>query len=160
MAMTAPVPRIYIAASYSRKAECKRLADCLRKHGAVITSEWLDLPQNAKTQAQWAETDIECMNQARGILFFSETPESGYMTGGRHFELGWMARSGDKWLWIIGGTENVFHNLGRMRHYPNVIAWIREIIVPGMQSDRDTANLLLEVADIAWLGRSQLQVVP
>ena len=153
--MIPPVTAVYLAASYGRKHAIAALARILRRYGIVVTSDWHDHPQEWKTQKQWAENDIDCIEKARGILFFSEEPDSGYMTGGRHFELGWGAAHG-KWLWLIGRRENAFHNLAHMNLYADVMAWIEAIIAPSMEHKEEVDALLRDC--IGWRFRSALVV--
>ena len=50
------------------------------------------------------------------MIFFSETLESGFLTGGRHVEFGVAVEAG-KPIYVIGGKENIFHWLPGVSHY-------------------------------------------
>jgi len=70
-----------------------------------------------------AEADLEDVARSNGLLFFAEDSSAGYLTGGRHVELGYALGRG-LWIWVIGDRENVFHHLPRVRPFATVGAWM------------------------------------
>lgn len=87
----------------------------LEAQGHEVTSRWLeeDTPLNHSMEdvtsdyaAKSARYDLEDIDEADAVLFFSEsvlTPR-----GGRHVEFGY-ALAKDKWIYVIGPAENIFH---------------------------------------------------
>jgi hypothetical protein len=91
----------------------------LEEAGIEITSRWLQEkePLNSQmgqhTDAFYLETatdDIEDIDRADAVLFFSEDPLVGLPRGGRHVEFGY-ALGTRKSIAVIGPKENVFHYL-------------------------------------------------
>jgi hypothetical protein len=120
--------RIYIAASFRRREQCQQLVAMLEPQGCHVTSRWLKDPEAAGwAPAVAAERDMEDVRDASGVMFLAETPDVGFLTGGRHVEAG-LALAWGKWLWVIGERENVFHHLGRVRAFPTVADWIRVML--------------------------------
>lgn len=121
---------IYIAARYSRKEEMKKVRDVLQKAEFAVTSSWLDEPHGANTQLnelsdslneEYAQVDIDDINRADRILFFSEsvlTPR-----GGRHVEFGYALAQG-KSIDVVGPKENIFHYLPGVYNYPTFIDYL------------------------------------
>jgi hypothetical protein len=117
---------IYIAGRYSRRLELLAIATWLESKGVRVTSRWLEGLHENIAPRRCAEDDLEDIQAAQGLLFFAENEGSGYQSGGRHVELG-AAFVWQKWIWIIGEPENVFHHLSRINVYPTVAAWVRAI---------------------------------
>lgn len=106
---------IYIAGRFDRKEELRGYADTLTSLGYYVTSTWLygkhesDGECTTDELAAFAEEDLLDIMNADVLLAFTETPEIGYQTGGRHVELGFALGQGID-VAIIGPPENVFHH--------------------------------------------------
>lgn len=117
--------KVYIAARYSRRDEMKSVVPHLEAAGVEVTSRWLleDKPLNTKLgddtpefYRETAHVDIDDIDRADSILFFSEDPHVGTPRGGRHVEFGYAIGKGKR-LIVIGGPENIFHYLRRVVHF-------------------------------------------
>src|SRR5579864_8087757 len=130
--------RLYLAGQYAKREVLKAYANQLEAIGIKVTSRWLmeDKPLNTKigddTEEFYRETavvDLEDIDTADGIVFFSEDPHVGVPRGGRHVEFGYgLAKS--KYMFTVGPRENIFHFLSRIHQY-------------------DTFEQFLEVAEVA-----------
>ena len=102
--------KIYVAASYLRKAEAEQIAARLTEKGHIITSKWLE-------QTRAFEGDVEGRNYA--IRDFEEIAASDYVvcltgdslsSGGRHTEIG-IAIGLNVRVFLVGPKESsVFHH--------------------------------------------------
>lgn len=108
---------VYLAARFSRKAEMRAVAERLEARGTYqVVSRWIDGHECADADctvaelARFAAEDREDIYAADGLIAFTETPDSGYQSGGRHVEFG-IALERDLWVAIIGPPENIFHYL-------------------------------------------------
>lgn len=117
--------RIYIAGRYSRRDEFREVAAILNAAGCLVTSRWLDedkpLDMNMGDDSEefYTETsrvDLEDIELANSVLFFSEDPLIGTPRGGRHVEFGYALAKGKR-ISVIGPKENVFHYSPRVSHY-------------------------------------------
>lgn len=120
--------RIYIAGRYSRRDEFRQVRDKLTKRGYTVTSRWLD--ENEPLQSQMGEhttawyqdtqeVDLQDVDLANAVLFFSEDPLVGIPRGGRHVEFGY-ALGKYKDIFVIGPKENVFHYNYLVKHYASL----------------------------------------
>ena len=124
--------RIYVAASYPRKAEARRIANRLTELGHIIvTSRWVhedegyDKDERGETEAELYERlseaavrDIEDIKKADYLVCLTDG-EKQLTHGGRHSELG-MALELGKGVAIIGPRESVFH------YHPDVKVYVDE----------------------------------
>src|SRR6188768_1910934 len=95
-------PKIYLAARYSRKLEVKGVADLIKKAGITVVSTWHDKPapafgeeeldQNRDFFSTEAKADLDEIDEANTLLFFSEDPNVGVPRGGRHVEYGYFLK--------------------------------------------------------------------
>ena len=118
---------IYLAASYSRRAEVEGYAVEVRGWGHGVTSRWhqghntpLSGGEEMRSLANWyAEGDVADIEAANLYIAFTTTPmpseEPGatlaiaaYKAGGTHVEFG-IALALAKELWVVGPRENIFH---------------------------------------------------
>lgn len=107
---------IYLAGRFTRKDELATYANDLEALGYTVTSRWLTGTHDATTEhaltdadlARFAREDLEDIDAADWLIFFAETPDAGYMSGGRHVEFGYALAKG-KSVYVIGPAENVFH---------------------------------------------------
>ena len=124
--------KIYVAARYTRRDEMRILARLLKDTGFAVTSRWLFENKPLNTQlgddspqfyAETAIVDIEDIDRADTILFFSEDPLIGTPRGGRHVEYGYALGTGKRMV-IIGGPENIFHYLPGVVHFSDIQTFI------------------------------------
>ncbi len=118
--------RIYLAARWGRKMEMRRVRAELKEMGHVVTSRWLDLPENEDGEVgnsrslescrEDADMVIEDMDDAEVCLAFTEPAGIGPMRGGRHTEVGYFLGKG-KPVWVVGHHENIFHSLAVTRFF-------------------------------------------
>jgi len=108
-----PVMSVYLCAAWPRQAALRTYRDRLVAAGIGVTSSWLDLtgplPATPEEARATALLDLGDLARADVVLAFTETPSAGYLTGGRHVELGYALALG-KPIWLIGSPENVFHH--------------------------------------------------
>jgi nucleoside 2-deoxyribosyltransferase len=117
--------RFYIAGRYDRREELQREAQFLECFGHQSTARWLtgahekqgDDSKNFDVYTlaelgQYAARDIEDIRAADILIAYTESPDVGYTSGGRHVEFGYAAAIGLK-LAIIGPRENVFMQIDR-----------------------------------------------
>lgn len=120
--------RIYIAGRYSRRDEFRIVRDKLVKRGHTVTSRWLD--ENEPLQSQMGQhtsdwyydtqlVDLEDIEDANVMLFFSEDPLVGTPRGGRHVEFGY-ALAISQPIHVIGPKENVFHYNRMVTHHASL----------------------------------------
>ena len=109
--------KIYMAAQFARREELAGYAERICATGHYVTSRWLDqsTPADGKMTNHTAEDnlgfanqDLDDMNRADAILFFSEDPLVGIPRGARHVEFGYMLGRAQP-IAVVGPRENVFH---------------------------------------------------
>lgn len=114
---------VYLAGRFSRQAEFRTYRDELQRIGITVTSRWIDGHGDAakiaagdehftdEELAGFAAEDLADIERSDLMVAFTETPDAGYMSGGRHVEYGYALALG-KSLVIVGPMENVFHRIG------------------------------------------------
>lgn len=112
--------RIYLAASFGRRAEMEGYARELAALGHQVTSRWIrggheagddDLLGADRTLAiRLASEDWDDLEASDLVLNFTGAP-TGANRGGRHVEYGLVIGSPTIVCWIVGPLENVFHAL-------------------------------------------------
>jgi hypothetical protein len=125
--------KFYIASRYSRRNEMRLVAQRLIAKGLIVTSRWLSEDKPLQTQMgddsdefyiETAKIDLEDIDAASHVLFFSEDPLIGTPRGGRHVEYGY-ALAKRKQIRVIGPKENVFHyGSDLLKHYETLDAYI------------------------------------
>lgn len=109
--------RVYLAARYDRRDELREYRNVLEEWGIIVTSRWLDEQEPLNSQMgqhteefyiTTARVDLDDVDTADTIIFFSEDPLVGFRRGGRHVEYGY-ALKGGKNIIVCGPKENVFH---------------------------------------------------
>lgn len=118
--------KLYIVASYERKAQIEEYAQFISEHipRIKVVSTWHNTPWQAEgtlTQAELASLADQALFEiflAEAILIFSEPPASPFKRGGRHVELGYALRA-MKTIYLIGPRENIFYNLPEVIHFPS-----------------------------------------
>lgn len=96
----------------------REVAQFLDAAGHEITSGWIS-GENPGANRQNAQKDAADLLRADAVVCFTEYPEVGYYTGGRHVELGiaWMA---GKRIFLIGPRENIFYHLPEVIQVENL----------------------------------------
>lgn len=115
--------KIYLAGRFLRMVELRKYAETLRSLGHEVTSNWLkEDPEHTmdklsvERMAELATIDIDDVKAADTVIFFGETKEVGYNSGGRHVEFGVALALGKK-IAIVGHCENIFHYLDEVSYY-------------------------------------------
>jgi nucleoside 2-deoxyribosyltransferase len=125
--------KVYIAGRYSRRDELKSYALILSSLGIVTTSRWLDETNPLQTEMgddtdefyiAAAKVDLEDIDRADAVVFFSENPLVGIKRGGRHVEFGY-AVGKNKQIFVIGPRENIFHYLPGVEHWGSLESFAR-----------------------------------
>lgn len=101
--------RIYLASQWARRAEMRIRRQSIQALGHTCTSRWLDEAEGVPP-AEAAQVDMADILAADSMILFTETPQAGYMTGGRHVECGFAIASGIP-ICVVGPRENIFHHL-------------------------------------------------
>lgn len=122
--------KIYLASSYARKDEMRGVRDVLVAAGHIVTSSWIDLPddtvnpgiKNKMMQSAplrfsgYAEQDASDLCDAHLFIMFTGDEKGKESSGGRHTELGF-ALALEVIVVIIGPRENVFQCLPGIVNY-------------------------------------------
>lgn len=125
--------KAYLASQYARRDELRTYAKLLADVGIEVTSRWLEEDAPLKSQMgdhttefyqYTANIDLEDIDAAEAIIFFSEDPLVGIPRGGRHFEDGYAYGTG-KLMYTIGPKENVFHYLPFRQHFDSLADFIK-----------------------------------
>ena len=108
--------KIYVAASWERWNEARKLADVLENKGFTVTSRWL-LPDEPASQQDRALKDVEDICAADGLVRISDREimefpliPAKFASGARMFETGY-AYSLGKPIIVVGGYQNTFDHL-------------------------------------------------
>ena len=110
--------KVYLAAQYKQKHEINKYAQELRNLGIGVTSSWLEEPHAPNTQLGevsedtrrlYAYSDLNDIDRADAIVFFSQEPTTPTLRGGRHVEFGYGIGTRKKIL-VVGPRENIFHH--------------------------------------------------
>lgn len=118
--------RVYVAASWSRKAEMAGVQERLAKEGYAIVSTWPnepDGPHHTQDTVRYTDAYLEDVAvrdkqeiaSCDVLLFFANNPKTPQIGGGRHFELGY-ATGREKEVIIVGAAEHVFWHLPTFMH--------------------------------------------
>lgn len=110
--------RIYLTARWARRDEMKLHRQELQKLGHEVTSRWLD-EVDGVSPADAAAVDLNDIDDAEALIVFTDAPDVGYSTGGRHVEMGYAIGIG-RHICVIGPRENVFHHLPQMNFVESV----------------------------------------
>lgn len=136
--------KIYLASRYSRRLEMCDYRLWLQAKGYIVTGRWLNgghqisttgtpIGENgealvegddgstdvraAELRERFAQDDVEDVMAADLVISFTESPRGAPSNrGGRHVEFG-IALAMDKWLWIVGHRENIFHWLPTVQFF-------------------------------------------
>lgn len=116
---------IYLSARFGRQEEMKAIREEILDSGHYCTSRWLD-EKPGTSERDAALIDLKDIDESDCVVFFTETPDVGYTTGGRHVELGY-AIANKKFIYLIGPRENVFYHHPRVEQVPDIHAIIDDI---------------------------------
>lgn len=128
--------KIYLASRYSSKPEMEDHARELRSHGIEVTSRWLEEPHSPNSQIGdvseelmrgYARLDIEDIEAAHVLVFFSVDPTTPTVRGGRHVEFGY-AMALDKTILVVGPKENIFHFLPSVHFVTNWVQALNKLL--------------------------------
>jgi nucleoside 2-deoxyribosyltransferase len=122
--------KIYLAASWSRKAEIADVAKELQKEGYIITSRWLNQEKVVKGisleafRRQRAKIDVADVKRADVLVRFSDDLSrkfvpSNLATGARMFETGLAYALGKKII-VVSGHQPIFDYLPTIMHVRHV----------------------------------------
>ena len=128
--MSKVLPKVYVAGRYDRRVELSNYAAEITNLGYEVRARWLngahsleDNPDVTKDnehqfRAMFAEEDLQDLYVADILVTFTEEPQSGYFSGGRHVEFGY-SLADEKEIIQVGPRENVFHFLPHIHHFEN-----------------------------------------
>jgi hypothetical protein len=106
--------RIYVAASWPRRAEAIRLAELLTRQGFTVTSRWHDGYPPYPPQAEQARQDMADIRGSEAVVCLTG---DDLTSGGRHGEVGASIALGLH-TYLLGPREKcVWH------HHPAVMAF-------------------------------------
>jgi nucleoside 2-deoxyribosyltransferase len=112
---------MYLAGSFAKGPKYYELAELIRILGYEVQAHWLARsldPQRWESPSDAAVEDMADIDACDTVVSFLETPDAGYMSGGRHVEFGY-GRATGKTMIIIGKPENVFHELPGVIQFEN-----------------------------------------
>jgi hypothetical protein len=124
------MPRIYLAANYSRAPEMRMYRQMLQGYGYQVVCRWIDrqaaeapvsmgpedLARQPSLAVEFATSDLHDIIVSDMVLFFSTGTDRS--KGGRHTEMG-IALALNKSISLIGPMENVFHALPSISRFPD-----------------------------------------
>ena len=110
--------KVYVAASYPRKADAIKMASMLEGAGFRIASKWLEdtsadgayaedlSPEEVQLQStKTAEIDFQNVSDSDMLVVITGDTKT---RGGRHSEVGITLAQG-KWVFLFGPRDQVFH---------------------------------------------------
>jgi len=104
--------KVYLCAAWKRQKQLRGYRELLAAAGVEVTSRWLDQdgppPMTQEDECAAALMDLRDLDRADEVIAFTEEPDAGYLTGGRHVEVGYALALG-KPIRLVGRAENVFH---------------------------------------------------
>ena len=118
--------RVYLSARWQRQEEMRGVRTRLESLGVKVNASWLDEKIGDRTEREAAEIDVNEVSSADILIAFTETPEVGYYTGGRHVELG-VAIALSVPIVCIGPRENIFHHMERVTQFDALGDWIASV---------------------------------
>jgi hypothetical protein len=126
--------KVYLASRYSDKLRMSALAEELRSKRVEVTSRWLEEPHSPTSQLSDlkddylqmnALIDLEDIDRADVLVFFSVEPTQPMVRGGRHVEFGY-ALGTKKPIIVVGPQENIFHYLPQIerKSWPETVYYL------------------------------------
>ena len=141
---------IYLAARYDRREEMIPYTKQLEAEGHEVTSRWIFEGEHETYGQLWrtkAEIDLRDIDRSEVIVLFTEDPETFWVRGSRHFELGYAFGIGLMCI-TVGPRENIFHWLDLV---DNHATW-EECFNTCFKDDCE-----LNPGDWAWMARAERQ---
>lgn len=160
--------KVYIAGRYARRDEFREVAKKLKAEANIdCTSRWLDESEPLNSQMgehseefyiETAQIDLEDVDSADVVLFFSEDPLQGWVRGGRHVEFGYAIARG-KSVCVVGPRENVFHYTPKVINFFSVDQFLKSYteqmqFVLGLirsQKGEDAYKIARKKLSLEWL---------
>ena len=103
---------VYLAGRYDRRRELEAYAAQLPDSWRS-TARWLTGAHEGATDPdvlrRCAMEDLEDIRQSDVLVAFTEGPDVGHTSGGRHVETGYALSRGLTFI-VVGPVENVFHH--------------------------------------------------
>ena len=102
--------KLYLAASFGRRAELAKYAADLLFLGHPVTSRWLFEEQKDNCQEareRYADIDLEDVRSADVLVLWTNYRNTPSLRNGRMIEAGYAMGLG-KPVWIVGPRENLF----------------------------------------------------
>ena len=118
--------RFYIAGPWGDGPKLYQLAKDIELCGHIVTASWL---RRSLSPKDWLDADAGAREDLNDILScdavinFTCTPDRGYMTGGRHVEVGFAMAAGLK-QFVVGPRENIFHEMVDVTQFDTFSAFI------------------------------------
>lgn len=107
--------KIYIAASYLRRDDAKRLRARLRDAGHVIICRWIDGPEPVEQyihsdalMEEFCSKDFEDVIKAQALVCITGDAPGQKTRGGKHTEFGIALGTGMR-VFLLGPREQIFH---------------------------------------------------
>jgi hypothetical protein len=129
--------KLYLAGRWQQRDYINTLASELRNRGHIVTARWLDIEHKRYTKPECAQIDLDDIDAAHVLVSFTEAPDVGYNTGGRHVEFGYSIAKG-KILILVGPIENIFHELPgviRLDSFAELLDYLEELQNKNNDSD-------------------------
>lgn len=109
----------YLAGRFSRKDDLAGKAAAIVRHGGRVNARWLTGAHDATSEQvlthedlrRFAREDIDDVVDSNTFILFTETPDVGYMSGGRMVEFGIALNDICFQTVIVGPYENIFTRL-------------------------------------------------
>lgn len=123
--------KVYLAAKFGRQKELQEYKKLIERAGHEVTSTWLtenfaDPLKDIASSREAALLDLKDIDRSDVFLVFTENPDIGYYTGGRHVEFGYALALGLVVI-LCGPRENVFFHHKRVIQVNDISEAIREI---------------------------------
>lgn len=115
--------RVYVASSYSRKAEMMEVHRLLKEARHEPTSRWVDGGEVGLSDPEKACMDMDDVWRAEALLCFTQPRGVQPNGGGHHTELG-MALGWGRRVFIVGEANQVFHHHPCITQVASLGAWL------------------------------------
>lgn len=126
--------KVYLASNYHSHPVMRDIRDRLSEYGIEVTSRWIEgnhenlvemvqkkgtyekvnISSDPNESKRFAEEDLEDIDKAQILVFFSEDINPQRNRGGKHVEYGYALGKG-KWVILVGSVKNVFQNINHLQ---------------------------------------------
>jgi hypothetical protein len=133
--------KVFIAAAYARRDECRVYKAALEAVGHQVSSSWLDttglgsLVESEEYRVRWALKDLQEVRACDVLISFTEPPKTS-VSSGRHAELGVCLNMGRR-LIVVGYRENIFHWLPCIEFYAS---WEAALVALSCEGDAERGS--------------------